>query len=109
MQRLRENAGGRSVFREQQHRQVMEVGRLGLVALAGVTFEQAAFEPERRALAIFAFHTDFAPHQRRQLFADRQTQAGAAVFAGRRGVHLREALEQAVHPLGLNSDARIAN
>ena len=68
---------------------------------AGVVERQV--EGERAALPGDADEPDLAAEQRRQLAADRQTQAGAAVLAAGAGVGLLERLED--EPLLLRRDA----
>ena len=58
---------------------------------------------ERAALPVDAGQPDFAAQQHGQFAADRQAQAGAAVFARRAGVGLLECLED--EPLLLRRDA----
>ena len=49
------------------------------------------------------------PHQLHQLFADAQPEACAAVFAGRRGIDLGEALKNTLELVGRNADARVGD
>mmetsp|Transcript_15772 Transcript_15772/g.43678 ORF Transcript_15772/g.43678 Transcript_15772/m.43678 type:complete len:281 (+) Transcript_15772:1423-2265(+) len=65
---------------------------------------QGQLGPEHRALARRAAQADLAAHQRGQLAADGQAQAGAAITPRRRFVGLRERLEQAL--LLVERDAR---
>jgi hypothetical protein len=62
--------------------------------VAAARHAQLGGEPEGAARAGHAAHADFAAHQLRQLLADGEAQAGAAVFAGGGGVGLLEGLEQ---------------
>ena len=67
-------------------------------------------EVEGRPLAgAGAFCPHIAAHHLAQAAADDQTQAGAAKAAGRGSVHLAESLEEAVHALGRDADAGIAD
>ena len=66
-------------------------------------------KPERRTLARLALHAHFPVHQLDQLFGDRQSQAGAAVFARRRSVGLGERLENLRHRPRVDADARVAD
>ena len=64
---------------------------------------QRQVEGERAALAVDAGQPDLAAQQRRQLAADGQAQAGAAVLARGAGIGLLEGLED--EPLLLRRDA----
>ena len=68
---------------------------------AGVVQRQV--QRESAALAVDAGELDFAAQQHRQLAADGQAQAGAAVFARRAGIGLLERLED--QSLFLRGDA----
>ena len=88
--------------RPRLRRRASGVGRRGRRARrAGVVQRQV--ERERAALARHAGQPDLAAEQRRQLAADGQAQAGAAVLAGGAGVGLLERLED--QPLLLRRDA----
>ena len=67
--------------------------RVATVAEAGPGVAQRQVEREGAALAGDAREPDFAAQQRRQLAADGQAQAGAAVLAAGAGVGLLEGLE----------------
>ena len=56
-----------------------------------------------------AVQADFAAEQVRQLAADRQSQAGAAVLAARAGVGLLERLEDDFLLVGRDADAGVAS
>src|SRR5574341_2193705 len=58
-------------------------------------------------LARGALDRDVAPHQPAEFPADGQAQARAPVLARRRGIGLRELLEQLLHLLGGHPDAAI--
>ena len=62
---------------------------------------------EGAALARNARQLDFATEQRGQLTADRQAEAGAAVFAARPGIGLLERLEDQPLFLGCDADAGV--
>src|SRR5262249_38872304 len=64
---------------------------------------------ESRTLARLAFHRNVAAHQAAEMPADSKPEAGAAVFAGGRGIRLREFLEQPPHLLFGHADAGIGN
>ena len=66
-------------------------------------------EPKGRPLPELAVHADLAPHQPHQLARDGQTQARAAMPAGRRVVQLFELLEQAGLVFGSDAHTRIAH
>ena len=66
--------------------------------------EGAAFAGDAGALG-----GERAVHQLRQAAGDRQAQAGAAVPACDRGVHLAEGLEQAIHGALRDADAGVAH
>ena len=70
---------------------------------------QPGGEVERAPLADFALHADIAPHQLRQLLADRQPQPGAAELTGGGGIGLGEALEQPADLFGRQPDAGVAH
>ncbi len=70
---------------------------------------QADREPELRALARCARHADLAAHHLGQLFRDGQAQAGAAVLASGRGVHLAELREEQADLFLRDADARVAH
>jgi hypothetical protein len=61
------------------------------------------------AFSHFAFDPDAASHRFGQPLADGQAQAGAAVFACRRGVGLAEGLKQALDGVGRDADAGVAH
>src|SRR5215475_5108840 len=62
---------------------------------------------EGRALPRLAFDGDVAAHHAAEMPAYGQPEAGAAVFAGGRGIRLREFLEQPPHLLFGHADAGI--
>src|SRR5262245_44000387 len=62
---------------------------------------------EGRALPRLAFDRDVAAHHAAEMPADGQPEAGAAVFAGSRGIRLRKFLEQPAHLLFGHADSRI--
>ena len=64
---------------------------------------------EGRPVARGAGHEDLRAQQVRQLPHQRQAQAGAAVAAGVRGVGLVEGLEQRLHGVRMDADARVAD
>ena len=76
---------------------------------AGVGNAQPRGEPERAAHARLAAHAHLAAHQLRQLLADGQAEAGAAMFARGGGVGLLERLEQAVDFQLREADAAVAH
>src|SRR5260370_7168674 len=62
---------------------------------------------KRRATAKLALDRDVASHHLAKAFADREPEAGAAVFPSRRCVSLREFLEQPAHLLRRHADTGI--
>ncbi len=66
-------------------------------------------EPEGGTASDRALDADAAAHQFSELFGDGQPQAGPAISASCRGIHLREALEEPVHPVGRNADAGVGD
>ncbi len=70
----------------------------------GRLFFQFHREPEPGAFSDGALHPDFTTHELRQLFRDRQTQAGSTEFARGGLVCLRERLEEEAHPIHRNAD-----
>ena len=69
------------------------LGRVGGVRVLGRLVRGRQEERERAALADFALDVDLAAEQSRDLAADREPEAGAAVTAARRPVRLLEGLE----------------
>ena len=84
-------------------------GRRGLRLSAFLRCGDARGEPERAARALRAFHADAAPEQVRQLAADGQSQARAAVAPRDAVVGLVECLEKILHLRGIHADARVAH
>ena len=66
-------------------------------------------EDERGALAGDALDAHVATHESAEALADREAEAGAAVFAGGGGVDLREGFEEAVEAVGGDADAGVAD
>src|SRR6516165_3961575 len=64
---------------------------------------------KRRAAAGFALDRDIAAHHLAEPLADREPKPGAAVFARRGCVGLRELLKQLAHLLRRHADAGIGN
>ena len=93
------------VARDGQHRE--RPGQLGRRVAApravGAGVVQRQVEGERAALSVDAGELDLTAEQDGQLAADGETEAGAAVFAGRAGVGLLKRLED--EPLLLRRDA----
>src|ERR1700760_5108672 len=58
------------------------------------------------AFAQFAFNRNLSLHQFAELFADRETQTRAAVFARERGVSLVERLKKICYLLCAHTDSR---
>ena len=85
----------------------MQVGWRSQVALLFRLYKEADCKPEFRTLAFLAIHADLAVHHLNQLFGNGQTQAGAAVLARGRGIHLSELVENAVQLVPRNADAGI--
>jgi hypothetical protein len=82
--------------------------RLGHECLVALHDPRQA-DREGRALARLAFHRDVAAHQAAEMPADGKAKAGAAVFAGGRGVGLRKFLEQPTHLLFGHADPGIGD
>ena len=74
---------------------------------AGVGERQV--QRERAALARLAAEADLAAEQGRELAADREAEAGAAVLAARAGVGLLERLEDQLLLLGRDADAGVGD
>ena len=70
---------------------------------------QRQIERERAALARRAAQLDFAAEQIRKLAADREAEAGAAVFAAGAGIGLLEGLEDDALLLERNADAGVGD
>ncbi len=66
-------------------------------------------ELEHGALVGFTLDPDASAHDLRELLADHEAQAGAAVSPGRGGVHLAEGSEQAVQTIRRDAAAGVAN
>src|SRR5207302_11116180 len=66
-------------------------------------------EPECAPAAWGAVHPDLTRHQLNQTLRDGQTEAGSAIPARRRGVCLREGLEQTLARLGSNAKTGVLN
>ena len=68
-------------------------------------------QPDRkgRALTRLACHRNVTTHHLAETLANREPEAGAAVFAGGRGIGLGEFLEQFVHLLGRHADAGVGD
>src|SRR3974390_1258450 len=68
-------------------------------------------QPDRegRAAAWLALNRDVAAHHLTEAFADREPKPGAAVFARRRCVGLRELLKQLTYLFRRHSNARVGN
>src|ERR1022692_1480555 len=64
---------------------------------------------ERAALAEFALYLDVATHHLAEVLADRQSQPGAAIFAGDRRVALHERAEKLPKLFWSHSDSRVAD
>ena len=64
---------------------------------------------EGRALTRLALDRDVAAHHLTEAFADREPKPGAAVFARRRCVGLRELLKQLVHLLRRHADSGVGH
>src|SRR5579871_4496217 len=62
-----------------------------------------------RPFSKLALHRQVPTHQVAELFADGQTQAGAAILLGRRDVGLRECLEELAQLLWRHTDAVVAD
>lgn len=75
----------------------------------GCEFLQAGAEPEGAAAPRGALHADLAAHQFGKFARDRQSQAGAAIFAGGRVVGLFKTVEQAWQDIGGNADAAVGD
>ncbi len=85
--------------------------RGGILALLGAGLHQSS-ERERGAVlhrADLAAHAQVAAQGLGQAAADHQSEAGAAVQAGGGGIDLGEGPEQAVHPLGRDTDPGVAH
>src|SRR5206468_1661129 len=76
---------------------------LGRTALEGNDHEQT------RAVALAACATDVSAHRFRESSGDRPPETGAAIATRRRGIALREGLEQAMDAILWNSDPGIAS
>ena len=70
---------------------------------------EARGEPERRAFAGLALDADLAAHLLHELLADREAEAGAAVFPRGRAVGLDECLEELRLRFGRDADAGVAH
>ena len=70
---------------------------------------EGQLEPEGRALAGGALDADAAAHQLGDFSRDGQAEAGAAEFAGRRGVSLHERLKQFFDLLRREADAGVGD
>ena len=70
---------------------------------------QVKREPEGRALSLNALDTNFTTHQLNELLADRQAQAGAAIFAGGRAIRLGKFAEQVGLLICTDANAGILN
>ena len=70
---------------------------------------QPSRELKGRALPWHRFHPNAATHQRHQVAADRQPQAGAAIAARGGAVNLAEALEQPLLLCRAHTDAGVAH
>jgi len=68
-------------------------------------------QPDRegRAATDLAFHRDVAAHHLTEAFADREAEAGTAVFPRRRRISLGELLKQLAHLLRRHADAGIGD
>src|SRR3989442_8267782 len=64
---------------------------------------------ERRALSGLALRPDPPTHELTQALADDQSQAGAAISAGRRGIDLAEDFEETIEPVLRDSDAGVSS
>src|SRR5262249_58361675 len=62
-----------------------------------------------RTASRLALHSDVAAHHLAEPFADREAEAGAAVFSGRRCITLGEFLKQLSHLLRRHADAGISD
>ena len=110
-----EIAHGRIVVHDQDARRVqwrrcrdeLAPGSAVLGPLALRDARQA--DRERRPLARRAFDRDVAAHHAAEMPADGESKAGAAIFAGGRGIGLRELLKQPAHLLRVHPDAGIGD
>ena len=75
----------------------------------GVLSCEPGREPEDRPDARLALHADLAAHQLHQAAADGEAEARAAVLPRRRGVGLRERIEQLVELRGGDADPGVAH
>ena len=93
----------------QQHAQAIEGGGVGgRRGGRGLRlFFQRHGEGKDGAIALPAQHAEPAVHQLDELLGNGQAQAGAAVFARRRAIGLREFLEDAGQRLGRDADAGV--
>ena len=66
-------------------------------------------EDERRAVAGHALDADASAHELGKPLANREAEAGAAIFARGRGIDLGKGFEEPVHSLGGNADASVAH
>ena len=70
---------------------------------------QAGSKPKNAAFAEFAVGSDFSLHQSRKFAGNGQSNAGAPIFAGDRGISLLESIEQTRHVLGCNANTGVLN
>jgi len=101
---LRLQCEDRAVGRVIIHDQDALAGQVGLVRiLVGVRASESRLgqdgEMKGRANSWLAADPHRPAHQLSQALADGQPEASAPVAPGRRGIHLAEGLEQAIHPL----------
>ena len=84
---------------------VRQIG--GLARRGPGTGRQSDLEPKNAAAAQGALNADAPVHQFDQLPGDGQPQAGAAIFAGHRRIHLGEVLKQLAQIRLGNTDAGV--
>mmetsp|Transcript_70462 Transcript_70462/g.166102 ORF Transcript_70462/g.166102 Transcript_70462/m.166102 type:complete len:643 (+) Transcript_70462:166-2094(+) len=102
-----EHLAGRGVVVDDQHLQAGP--RRNRVAGLGRSDRQRQLEVEAAALADAAGHAQLTAHQRHQLAADRQTQAGAAIAPRGRLLGLAEAGKDVLELVVGDADAGVAD
>ena len=110
-QHLEKDAAVRGVVVDDQHREILEIGRdddLGRDArLRGQA--EAGREVEHRSEALAALDTNLSVHQRHEVRRNRESKPRAAVLSRRRSVRLLERFENRVLLVDRNADAGVSH